>query len=127
MNQEEKICKPYLKKVRCFQTEIPLRFEIAGNDLKSCSFIFPPGYSIYVEQFIMHNPGPDNFVLLDGKPLEYSSELKWSNRRQSYWEILDKDNPLKGKSIQRSNYPCVKTIKVCLSRILVFSFITQFH
>ena len=115
MNQEEKICQTYQKEVRCFpQSEIPSRFEFNGSiDQKSCSFIFPPGYSIYVEKFILEDIGPDNFVLVDGESLEYLPKLKWTDRGQNLWTKLEeKKHPLKGKSIRRYNIPCVKTLKV---------------
>ena len=50
MNSEESICKPYQKDVVCFQ-KVPDRFEFDGSSNNSCSLVFPPGYSIYVEEF----------------------------------------------------------------------------
>ena len=112
MNQEEKLCRRYQAKIRCFQ-EIPERFEFDGGfEIKSCSIIFPPGYSIYVEEFILDDPGPDNFVLLDGQPLEYSSKLEWQDREQTMWRKLDRTNPLHMKSNRRKNYSCLKSLKV---------------
>ena len=112
MNQEEKLCRRYQAEVRCFQ-EIPHRFEFdEGFDIKSCSVIFPPGYSIYVEEFILDDPGPDNFVLLDERSLEFSPKLNWLDREQTMWSTLDKKNPLHMKSSRRKNNSCVKSLKV---------------
>ena len=112
MNQEEKICRSYQAKVRCFD-KIPSRFEFDGFiDEKSCSVILPSGYSIFIEEFILDDPGPDNFVLLDGRPLEYNSKLKWEDREQTMWKNLNTRNPLNMKSTRRPNIPCVKTLKV---------------
>ena len=112
MNQDENICRLYKAKVRCFQ-KIPYRFEFNGriND-KSCSQIFPAGYSIYVEEFILDNPGPDNFVLVDGHPLEFSAKLKEGDHEQTLWTKLPKSNPLSRKSNRRENIRCVTTLKV---------------
>ena len=113
MNQEEKICRPHQADVRCFQT-IPDRFELNENsEVKSCSLIFPPVYSIYIEEFILNDPGPDNFVLLDGNPLKFLPKLKWEDREQTMWKNrFHKDHPLNTKSNRRKNFRCVKTIKV---------------
>ena len=112
MNQEEKICRLYKAEVRCFQI-IPYRFEFDGRiDDKSCSLTFPPGYSIYVEEFNLDDPGPDNFVLVDGRALEYSAKLNWEDREQTLWKKLPKSNPLNRKSNGRQNIPCVTTLKV---------------
>ena len=112
MNQEEKICRPHQAKVRCFQT-IPERFELNENsEVKSCSLIFPPFYSIYIEEFNLDDPGPDNFVLLDGTKLKFTQKLKWEDREQTMWKNLDKSNPLNKESNRRGNWPCVKTLKV---------------
>ena len=112
MNQEEKICRKYKNEVRCFE-KFPSRFKFDGGvDEKSCSLIFPPGYSIYIEEFILDDPGPDNFVLLDGHPLVYTSKLKWEDREQTMWKNLNKSHPLSKKSNRRSNIPCVKSLKV---------------
>ena len=115
MNQEENICRLYKAEVRCFQ-RIPYRFEFDGkiND-KSCSLTFPPGYSIYVEEFILNDPGPDNFVLIDGHPLEYSAKLKQGDHEQTLWTKLPKSNPLNRKSNRRENIRCVTTLKVSKS------------
>ena len=114
MNQGEKICREYQPEVRCFQ-KIPYRFEFEGSeDEKSCSVILPPGYSIYVEEFILNDPGPDNFVLIDGNFLEYRSKLKWEDRGNTFWKKLHQNNPLYKKSTQRSNFPCVAKLKVTL-------------
>ena len=67
MNQEESICRPYLNIITCFENEIPERFESSGRRRDRCSYIFPPGYSIYVEEIILEDPSPNNFVLLDGE------------------------------------------------------------
>ena len=96
MNQEERICRPQQAKVRCFQT-IPDRFELNGNsETKSCSLIFPPVYSIYIEEFILDGPGPDNFVLIDGNKHPELPKLKWEDREQTPWANLV-NNPLKMK------------------------------
>ena len=112
MNQEEGICRPYQAEVRCFD-KIPDRFAFDGNiDDKSCSVIFPPGYSIYIEEFDLKDPGPDNFVLVDGLDLEYNSKVKWENREKTMWTNLHKGHPLKKETNRRFNFPCVKTLKV---------------
>ena len=111
MNQKEKICQSYRSDVSCFQ-EIPDRFEFHGNINKSCSFAFPQGYSIYVEEFILDDPGPDNFVLVDDEIIEYNSKLIWRNRQQNLWSKLDENHPLNKKSSRRSNYSCAKKLKV---------------
>ena len=71
MNPNEKICARH--DTSCFGDEIPAKFVFDGNHNNSCSFIFPEGYSIFVEQFDIDLDGPDNFVLLDGKEVEYHS------------------------------------------------------
>ena len=112
MNQKEKICRPYQADVKCFE-KIPYKFELDESyDEKRCSFIFPPGYSVYIEEFILENPGPDNFVLLDGNALVYRSKLKWEDRQQNLWKNLKNENPLREKYNRRLNYPCVKSLKV---------------
>ena len=111
MNQEENICLQYKAKVRCSQM-IPYRFEFGGRTNDSCSLTFPPGYSIYVEEFNLDDPGPDNFVLVDGRALEYSAKLKWEDRGQTLWKKLPKSNPLNMKSNRRQNIPCVTKLKV---------------
>ena len=111
MNQEEKICRPYQTNIRCFP-KVPYRYELDGSiDEIRCSLVFPPGYSVYIEEFILENPGPDNFVLLDGDALEYRSKIKWENRQHTNWKNLEK-NALNEKYNRRQNYPCVKTLKV---------------
>ena len=94
MNQEESLCRPYRKDINCFENTIPDRFQSSGKTKDYCSFEFPPGYSIYVENFILKNAGPNNFVLLDGKHLEYSSKLKWTKRRNMLWDKLENGHPL---------------------------------
>ena len=117
MNQEEKICRPYQAEVSCFE-EIPDRFEFDGRiDGKSCSLVFPPGYSIYVEEFILDDPGPDNFVLLDGHIVKYSSNRKWVDREQTLWKSLPITNPLNERSTRRSNIPCVQSLKVIIGTV----------
>ena len=112
MNQDEKLCRRYKADVECFR-KIPYRFEFDGSVAeKSCSVIFPPGYSIYIEEFILNDPGPDNFVVVDGQALEYRSKLKWTDREQSLWTKLHENHPLNRKSNRRFNIPCVKTLKV---------------
>ena len=111
MNQGEKICQRHEKEVSCFETEIPNRFESAGRNKSYCSFNFPPGYSIYVEEFILNDFSSDNFVLLDGKPLRYSPKLEWTDRRRIFWDVRDVQ-ALKGNSIRRSTHSCVKSLKV---------------
>ena len=116
MNLEEPICHSHRKKVSCFKTEIPHHFESSGDTDIDCSFIFPSGYSVYVEEFIFLNndPGPDNFVYLDDEQLQYRSQLKWESRRQLFWRTLEKGHPLRKESVinRRANYQCVKTLKV---------------
>ena len=123
MNQGEKICKPYQDNVRCFEN-IPLRFEFDGNIDDNCSFIFPPGYSMYVEEFTLDDFGPDNFVLsgeyskfgaaYDEKYIGYNLKLKWKDRRQSFWRNLETKHPLYEESDMRLNH-CIKTLKVTQS------------
>ena len=110
MNQDEKICQSYRKNINCFEN-IPYKFEFDGSTSNDCSFIFPPGYSMYVEKFSLNDPGPDNFVLYDQESLGYSSELKWQNRIQTWWKFLEKSNPLNEKQNKRPN-GCIKTLKV---------------
>ena len=112
MNQEETLCGPYLNDISCFNSNIPEHFNSSGNTEIYCSFIFPPGYSIYVEEFIIEDFGPNNFVLLDGKPLEYSSALKWEDRSNNFWNTLRNKHPLREKSNKRSNFQCIKSLKV---------------
>ena len=114
MNNAEPICRPYREQISCFN-EIPHEFVSFGDYDIDCSYIFPPGYSIYVEEFIFlkGDPGPDNFVLLNGKPLKYHTELKWKFRRQTFWDSLEKIHPLRNESvINRRPNECVKTLKV---------------
>ena len=112
MNQEEEICRPYKADVECFQ-EIPYKYEVDGSIVdKSCSVIFPPGYSIYVQEFTLDDPGPDNYVLVNEQALQYSSKLKWEDREQSFWAKLHTNHPLNKKSNRRFNIPCVKSLKV---------------
>ena len=112
MNKEESICRPYLKNITCFEAEIPDKFDSLGQGKDYCSFIFPPGYSVYIEEFILENPSPNNFVLLNGKHLEYSSEMTWQHRHHKFWGTLKNGHPLKEKSNRRSNIKCVKSLKV---------------
>ena len=114
MNYAESICRSHREKISCFKNGIPPQFESTGDSDIDCSFIFPPGYSIYVEEFIFLNddPGPDNFILLDDEKLQYHSELKWEFRRQNFWDTLEKGHPLRENSIRRANYQCVDTLKV---------------
>lgn len=112
MNQKESICRSNIKSVTCFENEIPDRFNTSDKTKDYCSFEFPPGYSIYVEEFIITDAGPNNFVLLDGELLEYSSKLKWSDRRNKFWSMLNNGHPLKEKSNRRSNFHCIKSLKV---------------
>ena len=112
MNREESICRPYLKNITCFEADIPNKFNSSGHTKDYCSFIFPPGYSIYVEEFILEDAGPNNFVLLDGKQLEYSSGLKWQDRHHKFWDTQKNGHPLKEKSSRRSNIKCVESLKV---------------
>ena len=119
MNQEESICHLYRNKITCFETKIPKKFNSAQKTKDYCSFIFPPGYSIYVEEYVLENDSPNNFVLLDGKHLQYSSKLNWKNRRNIFWDMLKKDHRLKAKSNRRDNIQCIKSLKV--SNIQSFS------
>ena len=116
MNMAETICRSHREKISCFKTNFPYKFESPGDVDIECSFIFPPGYSIYVEElkFLEDDPGPDNFVLVDDKPLLYYSKLDWKSRRQFFWEDLKEGHPLREESIinRRANSQCVKTLKV---------------
>ena len=112
MNQEESICRPYEKNINCFEKTIPERFISSGKTKDYCSFKFPSGYSIYVEEFILEDAGPNNFVLLDNKHLEHSSKLKWTDRRNIIWSKLEKNHPLRKKSNLRSNFECIQSLKV---------------
>ena len=116
MNIAEPICHSHRENISCFKTEIPDYFESSGDIDMDCSFIFPAGYSIYVEEFIFleNDPGPDNFVYLDDEQLKYSSKLKWESRRQNFWGNLEKGHPLREESIinRRANNQCVKKLKV---------------
>ena len=110
MNQGEKICRDYRKDVRCFE-DIPLRFEFNGIVDDDCSFIFPPGYSMYVEEFTLEDPGLDNFVLNGEMKIGYSPRLEWKDRIHSSWKSLDKAHPLFRKAVKRVNR-CIRTLKV---------------
>ena len=112
MNQEEFICRLYRNDINCFQRTLPDRFNSSEKTKDYCSFKFPPGYSIYVEEFILKNAGPNNFLLLDGKHLEYSYKLKWTKRRNIFWDRLKVGHPLKEKSFRRSNLQCINSLKV---------------
>ena len=123
----EKICKPYKKGVSCFE-DIPQRLEMNGNNNNYCSITFPPGYAIFVEKFMLDTPDSDNFVLLDGKPLDYKPELKWIDRQQQFRETLPKENPLRNKNLinRRNNYPCVKSLKasdLTFTKLMFYTFI----
>ena len=111
MNQGETICRGHEKEVSCFETVIPHRFESAGRINSYCSFNFPPGYSIYVEEFILRDFSSNNFILLDGKPLQYSPKLEWSDRRRIFWDARNAQ-ALKENSLRRSIHSCVKSLKV---------------
>ena len=110
MNQGEKICQSYQSNVKCFEN-IPAEFEFDGTTDDYCSFIFPPGHSLYVEEFILDDPGPDNFVLVDETEIRYKPKLKWQDRQQTWWRYLDKSHSLKNKSNKRRN-SCIRTLKV---------------
>ena len=97
MNQEESLCRQYLNSITCFNSDIPDQFNSSGNTNVYCSFIFPPGYSIFIEEFILEDAGPNNFVLIDGQHLQYSSELKWQDRHHKFWHTLNKGSPAKRK------------------------------
>ena len=112
MNQEESICRPYEKNINCFEKTIPDRFISSEKTKDYCSFKFPSGYSIYVEEFILKDAGPNNFVLLDDKHLEYSPKLKWTDRRNNFWSKLEVGHPLRKKSDLRSNFRCIQSLKV---------------
>ena len=112
MNQEQSICRSNINRVTCFENEIPDRFTSSEKAKAYCSFIFPPGYSIYIEEFIITDAGPNNFVLLDGKSLDYRSKLKWSDRSNKFWGMLNNAHPLKEKTTRRSNFQCIKLFKV---------------
>ena len=115
MNPGEIICKPHAQ--NCFTDEIPRYFDYNGSGNKFCSFIFPPGYSIHIENFNIDDPGPDNIVLLesenfDEKKLGYHSKVEWAQRIQKYWKALPDSNQLSNKFIRRDNIQCVKSLKV---------------
>ena len=112
MNQKELLCRSYLEEISCFKMEIPYRFESSQTKDRYCSVSFPPGYSIYVEEFFLDKAGPDDFVLLDGKPIQYTSKVKWEDRRQKFWEKLNQGHPLKKESNWRSHHGCVNSLKV---------------
>ena len=112
MNQKELLCRSYLEEISCFNMGIPYRFESSQTIDRYCSVSFPPGYSIYVEDFFLDEAGPDDFVLLDGKPIQYKSKLKWEDRRQKFWEQLSQGHPLKKQPNWRSNHRCVNSLKV---------------
>ena len=116
MNTAEEICRSTREKISCFKTKIPDRFESNGDADIDCSFIFPHGYSIYVEEliFLKDGPGPENFVLINEEQLQYHSKLKWEFRRQNDWGTLKKGHSLREESIinRRPNHQCVKTLKV---------------
>ena len=119
MNRNEPICHNKKRVNSCFSPTIPDRFEFDGSVNDYCSFNFPPGYSIFVEHFTLNDPGPANFVLLDGVHLNYHSEVKWRNRYQIFWEKLRKNNPLRINSIRRHNFSCVKSLKVHFNDIFI--------
>ena len=110
MNQGEKICRSYKENVQCFEN-IPSRFAFDGKFDDDCSFIFPSGYSMYIEEFILNDPGPDNFVLDGETHIGYTSKLEWNDRTQPYWQSLKKDHPLHKKAKLRVSR-CIETLKV---------------
>ena len=115
MNPGEKICKPI--KQNCITDEIPKFFNYEGRTEKSCSVIFPPGFSIHIENFNIEEPGPDNVVLLESensgvKELGYHSKVEWAQGIQKYWKELPDSNVLSKKYIRRDNIQCVKSLKV---------------
>ena len=117
MNPGEKICKQHAQ--NCFTDEIPGFFNYEGRTEKYCSVVFPPGFSIHIENFNIDDPGPDNFVLLesenfDEKKLGYHSKVEWGNRIQKYWKMLPDSHQLSNKHIRRDNIQCVKSLKVKL-------------
>ena len=125
MNPGEIICKPHAQ--ICFTDKIPRSFDYNGLENKFCSFIFPPGYSIHIENFNIDDPGPDNIVLLesekfDEEKLGYHSKVEWRNRIQKYWKMLPNSHQLSNKHIRRDNIQCVKSLKVMLF-FLVFYFL----
>ena len=115
MNPGEKICKQV--KQSCFTDEIPRFFDYKGRTEKYCSVVFPPGFSIHIENFNIEEPGPDNFVLLDSENFDeeilgYHSKVEWGQRIQKYWKALPDSNQLSKKHIRRPNRQCVKSLKV---------------
>ena len=58
-----------------------------------------------------------NFVLLDGHILTYSSNRKWVDREQTLWKSLHKTKPLNERSKRRSNIPCVQSLKVIIGTV----------
>lgn len=122
MNKAEPICRSYGEKISCFNSsdEIPDEFVSSGDNNIDCSFVFPPGYSLYIEEFYFVNNdfGRDNFVLLNDEPLIYHSQLNWEIRRQNFWETLEKNHPLRDKSvINRRSIVCVKTLKLHAKKV----------
>ena len=118
MNQEESLCRPYETAVRCFE-RIPDRFDYDGSIDEDCSLVFPPGYSVYIEEFnLVDYKNPDNFVLINGDHQGYRPKLQWEDREQTLWTELNKcesnscePNPLLKKSTRRE-LDCIKSLKV---------------
>ena len=113
MNPGEKICKQHAQ--NCFPDDIPRFFDYEGQTDKYCSVVFPPGFSIHIENFKIDDPGPDNFVLLenfDEITLGYHSKVEWGQRFQKFWKALPDSNQLSKKYIRRENHQCVKSLKV---------------
>ena len=115
VNPGEKICNSI--KQNCFTDEIPRFFDYEGRTEKYCSAIFPPGFSIHIENFNIDDPGPDNFVLLESenfgvKKLGYYAKVEWYQRFQKYWKELPDAHQLSNKHIRRENIQCVKSLKV---------------
>ena len=110
MNPSEKICTGRYSK--CFDSEIPSRFDYDGRINQFCSIIFPPGYSVHIQKFQLDRPDQDNFVLLDRNPVQYHSEVKWENRFQKFWKNLPVENPLRKKAVRRENIQCVQSMTV---------------
>ena len=124
MNQNEKICSDDRKFINCLQFPIQNRFVYNGTLDNYCSYVFPPGYSIFLETFKLENPGPNNFVLLDGRNLVFHSEVKLSARHQMFWRSLHGNHPLRKKTSRRDMYSCVESLKV-MSKTAQFVMIIQ--
>ena len=124
MNPGENICNKHTQS--CFSDKIPRFFDYDGHINTFCAFVFPPGFSIHIENFNIDQPGPDNVVLLESenmaeKKLSYHSRVEWANRLQRYWKKLPDSHQLSNKHIRRGNIQCVKSLKVKCFLILIYN------